>query len=248
MIVSCPACNTAFNADPALLAPDGRKVRCARCAHVWRVGADGMPAPVAPAPETEPPAGEAEMPGAAETPQEEGAAEPPEGGLVMSARELLEREEPGAGPAVPAPETAEGAGEAAEKGEEQAAAEGGAEAAAEETAGKSVLLSAEDSKEETGAAGQSAQQAALANLAAKRKEQRGKRQKGGRKFRIFLLALLVIVIVLLAVAYFTGRFGPGGAGLGQKTPAVSDVPPSPRDAGEAEAKPAEGGHIIGSKE
>jgi predicted Zn finger-like uncharacterized protein len=45
MIVSCPACQTQFNVDPALLGPDGRKVRCAKCAHVWRVGRDGRTTP-----------------------------------------------------------------------------------------------------------------------------------------------------------------------------------------------------------
>ncbi len=45
MIVSCPACHTRFKVDPALLKPDGRKVRCAKCAHVWRVRRDGTPTP-----------------------------------------------------------------------------------------------------------------------------------------------------------------------------------------------------------
>ncbi len=45
MIVCCPACQTQFKVDPALLKPDGRKVRCAKCAHVWRVRPDGTAAP-----------------------------------------------------------------------------------------------------------------------------------------------------------------------------------------------------------
>lgn len=43
MILCCPACQTQFKVDPALLGPDGRKVRCAKCSHVWRVGPDGAP-------------------------------------------------------------------------------------------------------------------------------------------------------------------------------------------------------------
>lgn len=43
MILCCPACRTQFKVDPALLGPDGRKVRCAKCSHVWRVGPDGNP-------------------------------------------------------------------------------------------------------------------------------------------------------------------------------------------------------------
>ena len=36
MILSCSACSTRFLVDPALLAPKGRMVRCAKCGHQWR--------------------------------------------------------------------------------------------------------------------------------------------------------------------------------------------------------------------
>jgi predicted Zn finger-like uncharacterized protein len=35
MILNCPSCGTRFLIDPALLEPDGRKVRCGRCGHSW---------------------------------------------------------------------------------------------------------------------------------------------------------------------------------------------------------------------
>ncbi|MEI9982503.1 MAG: DUF3426 domain-containing protein [Aliidongia sp.] len=35
MIVTCPACATRFLVDPAALGPQGRMVRCARCAETW---------------------------------------------------------------------------------------------------------------------------------------------------------------------------------------------------------------------
>lgn len=35
MILSCSACSTRFLVDPALLAPKGRMVRCAKCGHRW---------------------------------------------------------------------------------------------------------------------------------------------------------------------------------------------------------------------
>ncbi|MGH7095153.1 MAG: zinc-ribbon domain-containing protein, partial [Stellaceae bacterium] len=36
MIVTCPECATRYRvADDALDAPHGRRVRCARCGHVW---------------------------------------------------------------------------------------------------------------------------------------------------------------------------------------------------------------------
>lgn len=49
MIVSCPNCATRFNIDRASLAGGGRKVRCGRCGHKWRVE-DPMAAPT-PAPD-----------------------------------------------------------------------------------------------------------------------------------------------------------------------------------------------------
>lgn len=35
MILTCPACATRFVVDPRSLGADGRKVRCARCRHIW---------------------------------------------------------------------------------------------------------------------------------------------------------------------------------------------------------------------
>ncbi|UCH72985.1 MAG: zinc-ribbon domain-containing protein [Rhodospirillales bacterium] len=43
MILHCPACQTQFKVDPALLGADGRTVRCSRCKHAWRGGPDGIP-------------------------------------------------------------------------------------------------------------------------------------------------------------------------------------------------------------
>ena len=35
MILTCPQCATRYQTDAALFAPPGRKVKCAKCAHVW---------------------------------------------------------------------------------------------------------------------------------------------------------------------------------------------------------------------
>lgn len=35
MILTCPACRTRYQADAAQFPLDGRKVRCARCGHMW---------------------------------------------------------------------------------------------------------------------------------------------------------------------------------------------------------------------
>jgi predicted Zn finger-like uncharacterized protein len=35
MILSCPDCHTRFAIDAAHLAPDGRRVKCGKCAHIW---------------------------------------------------------------------------------------------------------------------------------------------------------------------------------------------------------------------
>jgi len=42
MILSCPDCHTRFALDAAHLAPDGRRVKCGKCAHVWY---ESMPEP-----------------------------------------------------------------------------------------------------------------------------------------------------------------------------------------------------------
>ena len=35
MIVSCPSCATRYLIDPAALGREGRRVRCAKCSHIW---------------------------------------------------------------------------------------------------------------------------------------------------------------------------------------------------------------------
>lgn len=39
MILTCPECATRYQADASQFAPDGRKVRCAKCGHVWHQAA-----------------------------------------------------------------------------------------------------------------------------------------------------------------------------------------------------------------
>lgn len=48
MIVGCPSCATRYRVEPAALGEGGRRVRCARCGHVWREAAPAdSPEPVA---------------------------------------------------------------------------------------------------------------------------------------------------------------------------------------------------------
>jgi len=75
MILTCPECATRYQADAAQFQPSGRKVRCARCGHVWHqspalpepeiVVPEAAPEPVhvpPPAPEPPPPQPPAQMP------------------------------------------------------------------------------------------------------------------------------------------------------------------------------------------
>lgn len=60
MQIECPNCNARYLAPDAKIGPNGRKVRCARCSHVWRCPPPPAPtaaaseAPPAAAPEPEP--------------------------------------------------------------------------------------------------------------------------------------------------------------------------------------------------
>ena len=36
MILTCPSCEARFNVDPDALLPNGRTVRCGKCAHTWK--------------------------------------------------------------------------------------------------------------------------------------------------------------------------------------------------------------------
>ena len=218
MIISCPACEIQFNVDPALLGPDGRKVRCAKCAHVWRVGRDGMSIPTGPfglqaptpaatgdaAPEIGAEArADTDVRAAPDTPEKTEASGAAESGPATEkpslwARELIEREV-AAKQAAGTAETAASTGEGAQQG-----------AAAGTT--KSGLSTATDAKA-GGAAGQA------------------KRRKGGKKFKVFLLLLFLVVIALIAAAVLTGRFGPGGIVPASQTPTTGDVAPPASDIG-----------------
>jgi len=68
MILTCPACQTRYEADAAKFPPQGRNVRCARCGEVWHQAAAEPEYP--PAPEAEPEL-EAVPPPPPEEPQEE---------------------------------------------------------------------------------------------------------------------------------------------------------------------------------
>ena len=48
MIVTCPSCSTRYLVDPAAIGHDGRRVKCARCGHIWRESAvEPVPTPPA---------------------------------------------------------------------------------------------------------------------------------------------------------------------------------------------------------
>ncbi len=49
MIITCPSCSARYKLDPAQFGPEGRRVRCTKCAHVWtELPPDDLPRPVVP--------------------------------------------------------------------------------------------------------------------------------------------------------------------------------------------------------
>lgn len=49
MIVSCPSCSTRYKMDPTTFGPEGRRVRCTKCAHVWtQMPAEDLPRAILP--------------------------------------------------------------------------------------------------------------------------------------------------------------------------------------------------------
>jgi predicted Zn finger-like uncharacterized protein len=53
MILTCPKCATRYQTDASLFAPPGRKVRCAKCGHVWHQAANPSDTAAGPAPAQE---------------------------------------------------------------------------------------------------------------------------------------------------------------------------------------------------
>jgi predicted Zn finger-like uncharacterized protein len=83
MIIACPSCSARYIVDPAKIGPDGRTVKCAKCAHAW-----AQPAPT--------PEEMAEAIAPAQTPEpsapETAAPQPSEEELANTLRERIGRE------------------------------------------------------------------------------------------------------------------------------------------------------------
>ena len=96
-LIICPVCDTRYETK-AVFPPEGRKVRCSKCSHVWQaqpVAAPEPPAPMAPRPQAQPqpaPAARPPQPPPAPPPADpaprprQSPAEPPAGGPEASTR------------------------------------------------------------------------------------------------------------------------------------------------------------------
>jgi len=82
MILTCPECSTRYQTDPAQFGTEGRKVRCAKCAHVWHQA----PLSVAADPEPEFTAPEESEPLVAATPPQRSAYMPSYESAALTAR------------------------------------------------------------------------------------------------------------------------------------------------------------------
>lgn len=233
MIISCPACETQFNVDALKLAPAGRKVRCAKCAHVWKAGPEGQPVEdeaTAPA--------ESTMQGEPATPE----PAPPVGGHMESGTDEIPAEEV----ASPADGTGDSEAGAEEEGpHEEDGATGEEGAVAETNGGKAVLLT-EDGKGGTKVVDAAeAEKAALANLAATQKALKGKRKSGGGLTRTLLLLLLLLLVILGALAFANSR---GLINLSSLSGGETGTPAEIGVVTSESPKPVEGGHILETAE
>jgi predicted Zn finger-like uncharacterized protein len=79
MILTCPACQTRYEADATKFPPEGRNVRCARCGEVWHQAPETAETPLeaVPEPVPEPVPEAAPEPVFAPPPPEPPAEEPP---------------------------------------------------------------------------------------------------------------------------------------------------------------------------
>lgn len=96
MIITCPSCGASFNVKAEALGPNGRSVKCSKCAHRWHATADGDAAEVA----ADPVAAEAPPVESAPLPVADGSAAPEPAEEPVAAGEAPEDEE-STGPAAP---------------------------------------------------------------------------------------------------------------------------------------------------
>jgi predicted Zn finger-like uncharacterized protein len=122
MIITCPSCGASFNIKPEALGPNGRSVKCSKCAHRWHATADEdaseaqaatAASAAASAGPASPPAADADAAPAptAESPQSDDEA-PPATESAAGAEDAPAVEPPDepAAPAMPAPDMREALG------------------------------------------------------------------------------------------------------------------------------------------
>lgn len=225
MIVCCPACQTQFNVDPALIGSDGRRVRCARCAHVWRVGRDGKPMRRgrlglhAPRGATAPAgAGSETVPHAA---ADEAAGVTHEAGQATD-KSVLPAQESGVSEEHTGPDAA----------------------ASAETAGAVVgnarerEASPEPEAPGTGDAAAGGTGDEPSGIAVRQAVAQAKQKKGGGKFKTGLLLLVIVVLALVALAVATGKLNLDGIGPRGRAPSTRDVAPPASGEGWRDRSPA----------
>lgn len=183
MIISCPACESRFKIDPDRVPADGKQVRCGKCAHVWRIAADGgsMPpaADSAPAPE---PAEVGRVPGLfgkprpAESPRDDDGPEQPGEQLAASTSSH---------PAGTVQNGENGGGEAAETGE------------------------ADQAGTETGAGNGASPPPPLlgTTITPNARQKLAEARKGRSRVRFLIIALALMIVAVVAVSFITGSDG-----------------------------------------
>lgn len=191
MIISCPACESRFKIDPDRVPAEGRQVRCGKCAHVWRIAADGGSIPAADGSPPEP----------------AGAGDPAESADAGSRSGLFGRSTPATddmpvGETVsPSPADESRDGDGPENPAEQVAA----------TMSDNAAAAVQEGETDAGNDADPALPLLGSTITPNARQKLAEARKGRSRVRFLVIALALMIVVVVAVSFIKGADGPNDA-------------------------------------